>query len=621
MDIFGRFWDTAAQSNAASDQICYSEDSTFLNNADPSLTSVCTASETENVCRPEEDRYTAYRLENPSVLWDMNPSAPTCRGQFSNPDDYLKLWAQSKREARLGATLANLPSSPEEGIKADPKIIITPGVAYDLGEVWKGLPEQVRVFLSTVKENPGLGIAYEPANATAGMPARWHVFEMSAAQAQNPNPPADGKTGKPILTPPNEPAANFSVGSAVAGTALVLGVSLGIQKLFPDLKNEPKFFLNLASMYGINYVMFRAGFYPNYNWKTFTGQIPGMFSFGFVSSILVDGVGRLLGKRDFQFGGFGHELATWGITLGAFYTIAGSETLAPLLTGGVRTVSGLSWAAPAGGAGALGGIGQGLKVAGWFGIANLAVGVGKWAYFHASGDADTPEGRLDDYVSDLVRQKHSTDSFLGKYAGSLWDGFMGHIQDLVIRGLCKFSSDAERGRQMEYDEVKNNLIDGSQEFGTSVRKALAQLVARSIQMDTGSIDWSAVEQGIKEMYAANSDGVENVYKILEYTGYRAPDAQEVKNTIDEEGNIQNRETLRAIAITELQKIHDANDRGQMVRLKAIGAVREVGNQVFLLPPEELNNDQKAKMESEVIPLALENQFYGEALKLLNAGVR
>src|SRR5215471_15375500 len=227
-DIFGRFWEASLPSNDTNDSVCYPDDSTPA--IDQSLTSVCKADEVENVCHPQPDEYAAYRQEHPSLLQD-NLTAPVCRGQFSNPDNYLRLLADAKREARLGASLASLPPSPEEGIKADPKGVIAPGVAYDLGTVWKGLPEQVRVFLSTVKETPGLGIAYEPANAAANMPARWHVFEMSSApQMEGPIP----KGGKPTFFPPNnEPAANFSIGSAVAGTLMVVGVSLGIQKLFP----------------------------------------------------------------------------------------------------------------------------------------------------------------------------------------------------------------------------------------------------------------------------------------------------------------------------------------------------------------------------------------------------
>jgi hypothetical protein len=426
-------------------------------------------------------------------------------------------------------------------------------------------------------------------------------------------PSSIGKTAGPA------PYVDFSVGSAAAGTGLILGVDWGMGKVFPDMPATARAPLNVASFYGINALLHRAGWAPMYPFKDFAGQIPGMFSLNMASSLLVDGIGSLTGVRDLRFGGSVHDLGTMTMTLGAYYTLLGSKTAAPLLNGGTKVVSGVSWAAPAGGAGFWAGVGQGMKVVGYFGVANLLLGVGKWAYSWASGQSQTPEGKLDELAADTARLEISTGVF-GEYGGAVVDGFVGHLGDGLVWVLGKTVDDEiDQGRKIYQASLKKKWMEGAKGFGRWARQNISLIIARAIELPSGEIRWSQVEKEVGELYQkAGRDALDAIYENLNYTGFLAEDAAAIKELIETDGTIftHSHPALRDLAIVELQKLFHEGQQVLTSRAASIGALKKVGDQTELVDQEELNPRQRQQMLEQVLPLAREVQYYSSALELL-----
>src|SRR5262245_23430849 len=89
---------------------------------------------------PAEDYYTS---SNPF----SSQSEAVCRGSYKSLDDYLAQMDYQSRSSKIGPYLASMNKSAEEKIPTDPKVQVVPGQTYSLVKAWKGLPQDLRVYL------------------------------------------------------------------------------------------------------------------------------------------------------------------------------------------------------------------------------------------------------------------------------------------------------------------------------------------------------------------------------------------------------------------------------------------------------------------------------------------
>ncbi|MFO1520395.1 MAG: hypothetical protein U1F57_12165 [bacterium] len=524
------------------------------------------------------------------------------------------------RESKIGTYLASMPPSAEESIATDPKVKIAPGNVYTLSDAWKGLPQQLRVYLDQMglKNSAELGVALEGPSLDAGTPQRWRIFQMSDVNNTDPVAPQGGSGTCKITPPEGKPTMNVSIGSFVAGTAMVVGIDMGIRKLFPDLPAQLRLPLNLGSIYAANYALSSLGIIKGFDPKAMTAQLPMMASLGTLSSILLNFVGKATGAKQLEFGTLGNELGSMGLTLGTYYTILTTPKLAGMAGGLINNGARLSWAAPAGGAGFAGGVGQALNVAGVFLIGNQVIGGLKEGLFYFGGYSKDPDARLAKLVYELELRQNATGVF-GETAGGIIDGLLGHLEDGILCIGELVSDDVAKGREYAREEVKQKLLDDSEKFGVWARGNLVSIVAESTKMETGEIDWSAVESKMKDLYGKNAGSVSAAYQLLGYTGHISTDAQEVKGLLGADGSIEysNREGIKNLVVYELRKRFTQRNNALNRLVLSMGVAQTQGNETYWTPPELLTPQQKSTMETQVKPLATEVLWLQGAINVLD----
>src|SRR4029453_13558685 len=138
----------------------------------------------------------------PSLFTSSNQLV--CRGPYASFEDYLKQTELADRSSKIGPYLASMAKSPEEKKPTDPKVKIVPGQNYSLNQVWKGLPQELRVYLDNMglKGSTELAVAYEGGSAGSG--GRWHIMEMSSTNLGR----GGTRRGRPPQSPPPPPRRN-----------------------------------------------------------------------------------------------------------------------------------------------------------------------------------------------------------------------------------------------------------------------------------------------------------------------------------------------------------------------------------------------------------------------------
>ncbi|GEM_PF-5953400 len=559
-----------------------------------------------------------------------NEEAPSDWKQFqSNPPLASRLWNfpknassviinQTERKRILGPYLANQAFSPEEDIPTTAAAVSLINIARPLSQVWAQLPLRVRVFLDQqgLRSEAGLGIAYETGNASAGLSPRWHVFQMSAATPQASGSSGGSGSGGEMSPPSGRPTMNISLGGVALGAGLTIGIDLGIKKIFPNMPSEFRLPANLATFYGVQYMLFRLNFMkaPSWGavWKPMTASLPTMFTLGMASCVLLDLLGRALHNKNLQMGTAVNEYGSMLLTYGTYLTLIRTEFGMKFLTG---TGGGLS-----------GTLGIGARALGYAAIIGLSWKIGKKAGMlltpHVrcgwSDENCKSNWRVWNKAEEITMQNFALDSF-GKYGGAVFLG--SGLLDFLTDITQMVSSTAEDDFRGTTTQTYKQLFKDSQEFGKWLRNNVAMRIADSIEVENGEINWAMAEEKIKDFYQSEKDEdpsndsnednnqaiIKRGYEDLDDTGFVAFEAAEIKKLVEKDGSIEwgNRRALAQLASTEIWLAQEEKNN-QLRRLgESIGNIRVVGNEIFFIPPESLSEEQAQRMENEYMPLASE----------------
>jgi len=587
--------------------------------------SICKAPEA--LCEPVESSRPACKLPEKfqatspffSSLW-----APTAAPGFNTEAVFL---SQAEREKVLGPYLAELPRSAEEARPTDTSKALLSDTTYSLQEAWPHLPLQVRVYLDSyqLRSDPQLNVAYE--SASPDFPeGRWHVFKKEASsgtEGEGKEPIAMAGMGVGVLTllnkplskaplapaeappPRGNPSFNLKLGSFLAGSAIVVGIDLGIQKAFPYMPAETRIIPNLGTFYGLQYVMWQSGFIKAGSWgevwRPSTSALPAMAVLGVPTSLLVDKIGQAFKLRMLRSDGELHgpvtALGTLGVYWGLMKTAAGRSFLTA--TGGGLAGT-LGKVARVGGAALiLSALCRGAKAGGsYLGMLMGGARPGEYAW---------RDGLLRMEAEKIELAKLSQDA-LGETGGSVVDATIGGLLDAILTIGELVSDDVQRGRQMEIDEVEGQLIDEGRKAAEEIQEKLALVLSASTSED-GNIDWDKAQAGIREIYG-NAGVMEAIYKNFAITGQRVDEAEEIRLSVMENGEITDKDRLLKMAQSHAKNWvagHQKELTAKRSRLEKlgeeIGAIKRVGNQLFLVPPQLLDENQRARMEKEYLPLS------------------
>lgn len=554
-----------------------------------------------------------------SSLW-----APTAAPGFNTESVFL---SPAERKKVLGPYLAELPRSAEEAKPTDTSKALLSDTAYSLQEAWPHLPLQVRVYLDSyqLQSDPQLNVAYE--SASPDFPeGRWHVFKKEGspgAEGEGKEPIAMAGMGVGVLTllnkpigkepltpseappPRGNPSMNLKLGSFLAGSAIVVGIDLGIQKAFPYLPAETRIIPNLGTFYGLQYVMWQSGFIKAGSWgevwRPSTAALPAMAVIGVPTSLLIDKIGQLFKIRMLRADGDLHGPATALGSLGIYWGL-------------MKTAAGRSFLTATGG-GLAGTLGKVARVGGTALILSALCRGAKagGAYLGMlmggarPGDYAWRDGLLRMEAEKIELAKISQDA-LGESAGSVVDATLGGLLDAILSVGELISDDVQRGRQMAIDEVERKLVEDGRTTAEEIRGKVAQILSASTSPD-GKIDWEQAQAGIREIYG-DAQVMEAIYKNFAITGQRVDEAEEIRLSLMENGDILDKDRLLKMAQSHAKnwvaghQMELTAKRSRLEKLgEEIGAVKRVGNQLFLVPPRLLDENQRARMEKEYLPLS------------------
>lgn len=571
-------------------------------------------------CAPATD-WEKYQNNAPAYnsLW-----APTATLAY-RPESVLV--SQADREKVLGLYLSSLPTSPEELIPTNVNVALPANTPQKLEEAWPQLPLQVRVYLDNagLRNEKNLDIAYETENPDFPE-GRWHVFNRREEDPTKQMAMAGlfgfgfSKIGAgPTPSGPkapleNKPSMNVQLGSFIAGTVMVIGMDLGIKKMFPNLPSEARIIPTLGTFYAFQYIFWQAGFTKAATWgevwRPMTGQLPMMAALGIPTSMLIDGMGKLFKSKALQNGGDLHGPFSILGTLGLHYGL-------------MRTVAGRSFLT-ASGSGVAGKLGRIVRVGGAAlilsalcrGAKSGGAYAGMWMGGLRPGSDGWRSGLLLMEAERIALANLSKDVY-GETGGGIVDGALGGLLDAILTIGEMISDDIEKGRQMEIDHVLNKLRDEGDTVSQEIRKNLGIIASNSLD-EAGKMDWEKMRQGIAEVYG-DPDVMENVYKNFELTGQLNTSIEEVKLAIAVDGSIQNRDKLLLIIRNEFQKnisLHKAEletlrtKQAQLQKLgEEIGYIQVRGGNLYQVPEQFLSPAQHQRMQTEYIP------FAGEVVQL------
>ncbi len=544
--------------------------------------------------------------------------APTAGDAYSPESAII---SQSERERVLGSYLANMPASPEELIPTDTHTVLLANTPNQLVEAWPHLPLQVRVYLEKagLKGEKNLGIIYETENPNFPE-GRWRVFnseEDSKKQIAMAGMLGFGlfKSGSnssgssPKAPPPaNTPSVNVKLGSFAIGTALIIGVDLGIKKAFPNLPSDARIFPNLGVFYGFQYIAWQAGFTKAATWgevwRPMTGQLPMMAVLGIPTSALVDGLGKLFKSKTLRSGGDLHAplsiLGTIGLHYGLMKTVAGRNFL---MASGNGLAGKLGSVAKVGGSALiLSALCRGARAGGSY--------AGLWFGGARPGSYAWREGQLLMLAEKLSLAQVSKDVF-GETGGGVIDGALGGLLDGILTIGELISRDVEIGRQMDVNKFRDKIRQEGEEASTSIREQL-KIAAFNSMKEKGEIDWEKMQQNIAEIYS-NSDVMESIYANFEMTGQNNDASEEIKLSIGVDGSIQDRDKILKIIRSEFTKHIDLHQtdletlktkQSQLLKLgEEIGYIQKRGDHIFEVHPAHLSPAQHQRMQDEYLPLA------------------
>lgn len=571
--------------------------------------------------------------ENVSLAFRAECEMP---GNFQSTPPFLSsLWAptfpsiqqhfplsQSERLESLGPYLAAMPTSMEERIPADTSNALLANTSYSLQEAWAHLPTPVRVYLDQLqlKTEQELSIAYE--SPSPDFPeGRWRVFKTPPKNDESallgmgalgffkrwgtsPLPASNPET-----PPPQNSSVNVKIGSFILGGVIVVGIDLGIQKAFPFLPTEARAIPNLASFYGLQYILWQTGLINASSWrevwKPFTSSLPVIVMLGIPTSTLVDRVGRLFELDALRKEGSLHTPFTMLSSLALYWKLMQSPAGRNFLT---ATGTGMSAT-----------LGKAMRITGSFFILSaLARGgrsggsyLGLYAGGCRPGDYTWQEGLLNMHAEKVALAESSQDIF-GNNGGAFIDATLGGLVDLVL-SLGEFVSEKiERGRQMHIDEIKDMIVEKSDNAAQEIEEKLAFALSEALQAD-GKINWDMMQASISEIYA--SEEVMNaMYQAFSLIAHRNKTAANILSMIDANGNILNQNTLiesaRSHAKTWLKENQQKLKQRQLELDnlgKSIGVYEviqdKLGNKhIKINPAENLSPAQHARMEAEFIPL-------------------
>ncbi len=491
-------------------------------------------------------------------------------------------------------------------------------IPSSLQEAWPHLPAPVRVYLDQLQlaSESDLGIVYE-APCQNFPEGRWHVFKIKKNEALLAgfgmgalaflNQSLSGSAPHTPENPPPRPlpSVNIKIGSFIAGTALVVGIDLGIRKAFPFLPSEARVIPNLASFYGFQYVMWKSNLIQTSSWREvwrpITGALPIMTVIGMPTSVLVDKIGRTFELEALRGGGMLHAPITMISSLALYWQLMKSPAGRNFLT--------------ASGAGLSGTLGKVARVGGSALLLNMlsrgARSGGSYLglYFGGSrpGDEAWREGLLDMQAEKIALALSSQDIF-GQTGGSILDATLGGLLDAVLTIGEFVSSDIQRGREMEIQAVKIKLIQEGRNTAKEIKEKLAYTLSQNILSD-GNIDWKSFQTQISEMYG-DADIMSAIYQNFSLIGQREKDAETIRLAIAENGAIVDQSAVLKLARTQAKDwlaAHQSLLPEKQMQLQnlgeAIGNLKVREDQIEIIPPELLTPQQQGRIEAEYLPLS------------------
>lgn len=545
-----------------------------------------------------------------SSLWA--PTNPTV-----NPSPQSSL-TEADRQKNLGAYLAALPPSPEEVIPSDLSNPLLVNTSYSLQEAWVHLPTQVRVYLDQhqLRFEKDLGIAYE-APCQNFPDGRWHVFKMKETDpimagvglgilALLNRPLASPSTRAPENPPPqHNPSVNIKIGTFVVGTAVVVGIDIGIRKAFPFLPSEARIIPNLASFYGFQYIMWQSGLIQTASWREvwrpITGALPVMTVIGMPTSILVDKIGQVFELDALRADGMFHAPTTMLSSLALYWQLMKSPAGRSFLTASGTGLSGtLGRIARLGGSAVLlSMLSRGARSGGSY--------LGLYMGGARPGDETWREGLLD-MQAEKIALAQSSQNVFGQTGGSILDATLGGLLDFVLTAGQLVSDTIETGREMEIQSVKEKLIQEGRKTAEEINEKLAYLLSQNI-LAKGQIDWENLQAQLSEVYG-NPEIMQAVYQNFSLIGQREKNAEIIRLAIGQNGVILDSKAVLKIAHNYAKNwltLHQTllpKKQAQLLDLgESIGNLKVNGGQIEIIPPELLTTDQQERIENEYLPLS------------------
>jgi hypothetical protein len=252
----------------------------------------------------------------------------------------------------------------------------------------------------------------------------------------------------------------------------------------------------------------------------------------------------------------------------------------------------------------LGKLGGAFNLFGVVTVGNLLANWGSDILFEDAGE-DDPSIRLAKRVYKTEIEDLSLGLF-GSWLGRYSHPFFGDLASGVITGVELLSKDVAKGREMEREKVRNSLIQDSELFIMRVRYSIFGGMARAISPENLQIQWDVVQKTIQEFYSKKPGLIQEMYSLLDDTGFLVKDAAEIKAAIREDGTISpgGRGQLLRIAHEGFQahlssRIEDLERLSQEVLGKKIG-LSEIEEALILIG--NLDEAKKKRLKEKIIPI-------------------